>query len=97
MHMIACGVAERMKLPWVADFRDPWTQIDFYQDLLLAPRADRKHRLLERKVLMSANVVTVISNDMKRQFEEMGCKNIRVIGFTRRSGNCSAIGRSGTY
>jgi glycosyltransferase involved in cell wall biosynthesis len=79
LHMIACGVAGRMKLPWVADFRDPWTQIDFYQDLLLGPRADRKHRLLERKVLMSANAVTVISNEMKRQFEGMGGNNIRVI------------------
>jgi hypothetical protein len=79
LHMIACGVAKKMNIPWVADFRDPWTQIDFYQDLLLGPRADRKHRLLERKVLTSANVVTVVSHDMKRQFEEMGFQNIRVI------------------
>jgi hypothetical protein len=46
---------------------------------MLGPRADRKHRRLERKVLQAANVVTVVSHDMKRQFEEMGFRNIRVI------------------
>ncbi len=79
MHLIACGVAEKMKLPWVADFRDPWTKIDFYQELMLGPRADRKHRRLERKVLQTANLITAVSHDMKRQFEEMGFHNIRVI------------------
>jgi hypothetical protein len=79
LHLIACGVAEVMNLPWVADFRDPWTKIDFYQDLMPGPRADRKQHLLEKKVLLSANAVTVISKYMKDQFEEIGCKNIRVI------------------
>ena len=79
LHLIACKVSERLKLPWVADFRDPWTKIDFYQDLMLGARANRKHQRLERKVLVSANAVTVISQQMKQQFEEMGCRNIRVI------------------
>lgn len=79
MHMIACRVAKKMKLPWVADFRDPWTKIDYYQDLMLGPRADRKHHRLEKKVLRSADALSVVSFDMKRQFEEMGSRNIRVI------------------
>ena len=79
MHMIACRVAEKTKIPWVADFRDPWTNIDYYHDLMLGPRADRKHHRLEQKVLRSATAVSVVSNDMKQQFEEIGSRNIRVI------------------
>ena len=79
MHLIACSVAEKMRIPWLADFRDPWTKIDFYQDLMLGYRADRKHHRLERKVLQSANAVSVVSNEMKSQFEEMGARNISVI------------------
>jgi glycosyltransferase involved in cell wall biosynthesis len=79
VHLIACEVSERMDLPWVADFRDPWTRIDYYQDLMLGARANRKHHRLERKVLNTASAVTVISQEMKRQFKEMGCRNIRVI------------------
>jgi glycosyltransferase involved in cell wall biosynthesis len=46
---------------------------------MLGTRADRKHRRLERKVLRSAQAVSVVSQDMKRQFEEMGSRKIRVI------------------
>ncbi|NTW26696.1 MAG: glycosyltransferase family 4 protein, partial [Lentimicrobium sp.] len=35
MHMIALGVKKRTGLPWLADFRDPWTNIDFYHELML--------------------------------------------------------------
>jgi glycosyltransferase involved in cell wall biosynthesis len=79
LHMIALKISEKTNLPWVADFRDPWTKIDFYKDLMLGRRADRMHRLMERSVLGSASAVTVISGEMKQQFEEMGCRNIRLI------------------
>jgi hypothetical protein len=79
LHLIALGVSEKLHIPWVADFRDPWTKIDFYQDLMLGRRADRRHQRLEKKVLQTANAVTVISQDMQRQFEEMGCSNLRII------------------
>ena len=79
LHLIALKVSEKMDLPWVADFRDPWTKIDYYQDLMLNRRADRKHHKLERKVLQSASAVTVISKDMERQFQAIGSPNIRVI------------------
>lgn len=79
LHLIALGVAERLKIPWVADFRDPWTKIDYYTDLKLTGAADRRHHRLERKVLQAADAVTVISRDMKRQFKDICPKDIRVI------------------
>ena len=52
MHLIAMALAKKIKLPWLADFRDPWTNIDFYKDLRLSARADARHKKLEKKVLL---------------------------------------------
>ena len=34
-HIIALKLKEKNKLPWLADFRDPWTNIYYYKELLL--------------------------------------------------------------
>jgi glycosyltransferase involved in cell wall biosynthesis len=64
MHLIAMPLAARFNKPWLADFRDPWTSIDFYKDLMLTRWADHKHHRLEIEVLRNASAVTVISNTM---------------------------------
>ncbi|MCB9015595.1 MAG: glycosyltransferase family 4 protein [Lentimicrobiaceae bacterium] len=68
MHMIALGLKQKTGLPWLADFRDPWTNIDFYHELKLSGRADRKHHLQELSVLKNANEVVVISPSMRTDF-----------------------------
>jgi len=55
-------------LKWLADFRDPWTNIDYYQDLKLGKRADKIHHKLEKKVLKEADAVTVVSPGMVKDF-----------------------------
>jgi glycosyltransferase involved in cell wall biosynthesis len=71
MHLIALGLKNKLDIPWLADFRDPWTSIDFYKDLKLTPRSDRKHRKLEKQVLSKADRVVVISPGMKKDFENI--------------------------
>lgn len=61
MHLIACRSAAESGLPWVADFRDPWTAIDYYHDLKLTRWADHWHRQLESRVLRSADRVVTVS------------------------------------
>ncbi len=68
MHLIAMELNRRTGIPWLADFRDPWTDIDFYQDLRLHSWADRKHKRLEKAVLRNASRVTVISKGMAAAF-----------------------------
>ncbi len=79
MHLIAKALKERLHLPWLADFRDPWTGIDFYQDLKLTPAADRKHKRLEKEVLKTADRVVVISEGMKKDFEQILPRDYEVI------------------
>ena len=69
MHLIAMKLKEELGIPWIADFRDPWTEIDYYNDLHLTRCADRKHHRLEREVLTNliADIVAKKGNNY-RQF-----------------------------
>ncbi len=59
-HLIAKRVSKRFSTPWLADFRDPWTNIDFFDDLKPTYFAKKIHRGLEKNVLSQAqSVVTV--------------------------------------
>jgi glycosyltransferase involved in cell wall biosynthesis len=48
-------------VPWVADFRDPWTDINYYQELPHTALAKRVDAGLERMVLRRARAVTTVS------------------------------------
>lgn len=54
-HLIALGLKKKLGVKWIADFRDPWTKIDFYDELKLSNWANKKHHLLEQKVLNRAD------------------------------------------
>ena len=69
MHLIALELKHHFKLPWIADFRDPWTEIDFYDQLRLTRRSDRKHKTLEKAVLKGADRVVVIGKNMAERFQ----------------------------
>ena len=71
MHLIALKIHQKLQIPWLADFRDPWTGIDFYHQLKLTFLADRRHRMLEKKVLSEATAVTVVSRDMINEFKTL--------------------------
>lgn len=79
MHMIALGVKKKNDIPWLADFRDPWTNIDFYHELMLSGWADRKHHRQELSVLENADEVVVISNTMKTDFTQLYPRTYSVI------------------
>jgi glycosyltransferase involved in cell wall biosynthesis len=79
MHLIALGLAAKTGIPWLADFRDPWTNIDFYKDLKLTSAADAKHRRLEKEVLSKATAVTVISKGMAEDFNRILPRKYEVI------------------
>lgn len=79
MHLIARPLASLFRIPWLADFRDPWTNIDFYKDLKLTPFADAKHHRLEKSVLRSADAVTVISETMAIDFMKILPRDYDVI------------------
>lgn len=79
MHMIALKVTQQTGIKWVADFRDPWTNIDYYKDLMLSASADKLHHQMEKDVVTKADEVIVVGNTMKQEFESQFNRKIHVI------------------
>ncbi|MBQ6101566.1 MAG: glycosyltransferase family 4 protein [Bacteroidales bacterium] len=79
MHLIAMKLKKELGIPWIADFRDPWTEIDYYDDLHLTKWADRKHHKLERQVLTQADKVVTVGWDCARSLGRLGNRNVRVV------------------
>ncbi len=79
MHLIAMGLKQKFNMPWIADFRDPWTQIDFYSQLKLSSYADNKHKKLENQVLTKADKVVTISPSCGIDLEKLGNRKVEVI------------------
>lgn len=79
MHMIAEALHKSTGIPWIADFRDPWTNIDFYKDLNLNFVADKIHHHLENRIIKNADCVLVVSKGMKEEYELLKPKEIQVI------------------
>jgi glycosyltransferase involved in cell wall biosynthesis len=79
MHMIALGLKKKFDIPWIADFRDPWTDIDFYHKLKLTKWADKKHHKLEHEVLSKADHVVTVSPGCAADLENLVARKIAVI------------------
>lgn len=79
MHLIALGIKKKNNIPWIADFRDPWTNIDFYDQLMLSAYADKKHKRLEREVLSHADKVVTVSWHWAGDFRKLSGKDIEVV------------------
>ncbi len=79
MHLIALGIKKSLNTPWIADFRDPWTNIDFYDKLLLSRFADRSHHFKEQKVIRNADLLTIVSWNWANDFRILGAKRVEVI------------------
>jgi glycosyltransferase involved in cell wall biosynthesis len=79
MHLIGLGLQRALGIKWIADFRDPWTAIDYYQQLSLTAWADRKHRRLERSVLAQAHRVVTVSWRWADDLRALGAERVSVI------------------
>ncbi len=76
---IACEIRKRTGIPWLADFQDPWTQVDYYPLLGIKGRADRKHRQMEQDVFRTADAITIASPSWKTDLESIGAKHVDVL------------------
>jgi len=73
MHLAVLN-GNKNKTPWVADFRDPWTEIDFVDDLKMGKRAKRKNARLEKLVLETAERVVTVSPHWKDRLQVVNPK-----------------------
>lgn len=88
LHLIALQLKKETGVKWIADFRDPWTDIDYFHHLPLTAKSREKHHQLEQKVLKNADEVIVVGNSMKDNYAKYA-DNITVItnGYDTESSN----------
>jgi len=78
-HLIGLRLKQSLGLPWIADFRDPWLEIDYFPQLMLTKRTRRKHERLQHDVLASADKVITVSWSWAELFRDYGAKDVEVI------------------
>ncbi len=69
VHLIGLRLKKALGLKWIADFRDPWTSVDYFHLLPLTKKSLKRHYELEEKVLRTADSVLMVSNHAKKKYE----------------------------
>lgn len=73
LHLIGLGLKKELpNLKWIADFRDPWTEISYYKHLKLTSSSDKKHRQLEKSVFENADLTLATSYTDAENFKRNG-------------------------
>ncbi|WP_027379673.1 glycosyltransferase family 4 protein [Chryseobacterium daeguense] len=77
LHLIGLNLKKRLpNLKWIADFRDPWTEISYYKHLKLTKNSDKKHRHLESEVFKNADITLATSYTDAENFRKHGANAI---------------------
>ena len=94
MHLIALGLKKKnVDLKWVADFRDPWSELDLLEEFHLTKKSKQKYRDLEKEVLVNADVTLTVSESWVESFKDLGSSDVRLItnGFDEDDFNVKKI------
>lgn len=77
--VIGTQVSKALNIPHLADFQDPWTQVDYYELFKIGKNADAKHKRLEQETFKTAKKITIASPSWKKDIEKIGAKNVDVV------------------
>ena len=78
MHLIAEKLHQKNNIKWLADFRDPWSDLYYNEDFKQLVFAKNKNRKLEESVLKNADCIVTVSNNLKQKFLQTA-KRVEVI------------------
>jgi glycosyltransferase involved in cell wall biosynthesis len=79
LHLIGDGLKRSLGVNWLADFRDPWTSIHYHDKLKMTSRTLKRHRELEKMILLNADRVVVTSHSTREEFEQISGRSIDLI------------------
>ncbi|MEE3999357.1 glycosyltransferase [Tenacibaculum sp. FZY0031] len=79
VHLIANELKKKFALKWVADFRDPWTDLYYLNDFKLNKYSRKKNKKLELEVLTNADTIVTVSNFLKQELSLKTNKPVKVI------------------
>lgn len=74
MHLIAKRVSKATGIPWLADFRDPWTKMYNFKYLGCTKPVEALHKKLERGVIRCADAIVTVTNTIAAELQELNPK-----------------------
>ena len=79
VNRIGYFLKKKLNLPWLADFQDPWTQVDYYRHFKISSLAHKRHRKMEDQVFKHADLITIVSDSWKTDLQSIGAKDVEVV------------------
>ena len=70
MHLTANKLRQKNNIKWIADFRDPWSDLYYNKDFNQLSFVKNKNKKLEEAVLKNADCVLTVSNSLKEEFSK---------------------------
>ncbi|REJ80071.1 MAG: hypothetical protein DWQ44_08870 [Bacteroidetes bacterium] len=68
-HLAGMKLKAEFRLPWIADFRDPWTEVYYNKMLYRSSWANERDRKMEKEVLEKCDVVLTVGPGMASSLE----------------------------
>lgn len=85
VHLIGRGLKRATGVRWIADFRDPWTDMFYFKHMGLSRWAERRHHRLEQSVLDEADAIISVTPLVQKDFQAKTSTPVHMItnGFDR--------------
>lgn len=107
MHLIAKELHAEFNIPWVSDWQDPWTEIDYFSKFKMTNFARQKHLRLEKEVITQADALVMVSKSWCEDLQKLSGRKVDYIPFgydesdfapfTYQRGNHFTISHFGTF
>ena len=69
MHLIGQRLHKELGLPWIPDFRDPWSRMYYLKHLPMSARTWRRLRSMEQSVLDDCSTVLAVTPLVQEEFQ----------------------------
>ncbi|MCA6075228.1 glycosyltransferase family 4 protein [Fulvivirga sedimenti] len=79
IHLIGLSLKGKFNIPWLADFRDPWSDWDMLDEFHTSALARSYHRKMERKVAGKADILLTVSPSWAETLHKRYDRQVEVI------------------
>ena len=69
MHLIGQRLHKELGIPWIPDFRDPWSRMYYLKHLPMSARTWRRLRAMEQSVLDDCSTVLAVTPLVQEEFQ----------------------------
>jgi glycosyltransferase involved in cell wall biosynthesis len=78
-HLAGMWASKKFGIPWLADFRDPWAELSYYDELPFLPWSRALDRRHEANVLKTADSVVTVSPAIAAMIRKKSDQSVPVI------------------